>query len=75
MDYLLVMEVVDRHYQLYCVENDRLFRKLFLRFQDLVQLTSLYEWHHKIESHLILKQKVHLNEERMIALKQYVLFS
>ena len=74
MDNLLVMKVVDCHYQLYCVEDDGLFRKLFLRFQNFVQLATLYEWHDKIESHLILKQEVHLDEERMVALEQDVLF-
>lgn len=75
MNDILVVQVVDGEDKLNGIENNDLLLEFLFIFQYLVQLTALDERHHEVQPHVILEQEVHLNQERVLALEQDVLFA
>jgi len=57
------------------IHNYRLFIKLTVFLEDeLVELTAFYEWHHEIQSQVILEQVLHIYQKWMFAGKHDVFF-
>lgn len=54
-------------------ENGNLVESLLL-LVNLVELTTLNEWHDEIKSHLVLKDVVHTNQEWVVALEHDLFF-
>lgn len=63
----LSVEITNGHCNLGCVEFDNIFREPLLALEDLVQLSSLDEGHHEVETKLRLEEVVHANEEGVVA--------
>ena len=62
----LVVEVLNGHRDLGCIELDSLLVEAFLACEDLVELPSSNIRHHKVKPEGALKEVVHGYQERMI---------
>jgi hypothetical protein len=69
MNDLLLVQIINSQNELNRIKNDGFFLELFLIFQYFVQFTTFDEGHDKIQTQLILKQKVHLHKEGVLALE------
>ena len=55
------------------IELDLGLRESLVLLKDLVQLSSIDEWHDKVQSRLRLEKIIHTAQEWMVSLKQNVL--
>jgi len=71
----LGMQMTNSKNHLDSIHNYRLVIKLTVLLEDeLVELTSWYEWHHEIQSQVILEQVLHVYQEWMVTGKHDVFF-
>ena len=55
MDYAVFVQKVNGHDYLSDIESSRLLVEALVRLQHLIQLTTRYEWHDKVQSQISLK--------------------
>ena len=68
----LVMQFSNADNDLRRIKLDHSFREPLLLLENLVELTSVNKWHHKVETSVRLEHVLHAAQEWMVRLKEYV---